>query len=412
MTQNLKEQLAEHFFRHQYGKTVSHLVRYFGLSQIQIAEDIVQDTLIKAMEAWSVHGIPDNPGGWVTDVARKKTINYLKREHNFKTNISKTLSRVSKESDENTSKDSTLRLIFACCHPSIPSESQIALALKTLCGLSISEIARALLTNNENVNKRLYRARIIFREQNIDFSIPVSQELENRLYGVYKTLYVLFNEGYYDPHHEESLRIDLCYEAIRLLKEVLYTFPNSSEGNGLLSLMLLSMARFKSRLDLENFPVALEQQNRQLWDLDLIHDGLTYLEKSITQNTPNQYQLQAGIAAEYCLATNFDSTNWKSVLQQYDLLEQIDPNPFISFNKAIAMFFSGEKQKAIESIQKLSEEKSFKKDSNYHLALGILFNYMGNMASSKKHLERALDLTQTERERLLIHVRIAALDSM
>ncbi|MEO0333913.1 MAG: sigma-70 family RNA polymerase sigma factor, partial [Bacteroidota bacterium] len=257
-------QLAEHFFRHNYAKMVAVLVRYFGLDQVEIAEDIVQDTLIEAMEKWSVSDIPQNPGGWLMDVAKKKTINRLKRDQLFHSKIIPSLPLSS--SDPEVETDSTLRMIFACCHPSLPDESQVALALKTLCELSVTEIAHALLTNEATVNKRLYRVKQKFRNGNISFEIPIDIELSDRLDNVFTTLYLLFNEGYYSLHAEKMIRTNLCFEATRLLKEVITAFPDSSKAKALLALMLLNIARFESRTDNNSMPVVLAEQNRAAWD--------------------------------------------------------------------------------------------------------------------------------------------------
>ena len=291
-------QLAAHFFRHNYAKMTAILVRYFGLNEVEIAEDIVQDTLVEAMEKWSIKGIPDKPEGWLMDVAKKKTINFLKRNQLFRNKIFPRLQSTSLSNggfellDGIGEDDSSLRMIFTCCHPSISSESQIALALKSLCGLSASEIATALLTNEATINKRLYRAKQKFRNKSIAFKIPDNHELIERLDNVFSTLYLLFNEGYYSSHREETIRIDLCFEAIRLLKLLIQSFPNSTKAKALLSLMLLSIARFESRLDKNGVLIILAEQNRKLWDASLIMEGIDALHQSMNGEDVNVYQLQ------------------------------------------------------------------------------------------------------------------------
>ena len=226
-------QLTAHFFRHNYAKMVAVLVRYFGLEEVEIAQDIVQDTLVEAMEKWSVQPIPENPEGWLMDVAKKKTINFLKRNQILHQKIlPKLQARTPSELDfsEGVEKDSTLRMIFTCCHPDLSNASQIALALKTLCGLSIPEIAYALLTNEATINKRLYRAKQKFRNRSIAYELPSKENLVDRLNNVLSTLYLLFNEGYYSAHPEKAIRIDLCFEAIRLVKNIQLYFPNSAKA--------------------------------------------------------------------------------------------------------------------------------------------------------------------------------------
>ncbi|MEM9329024.1 MAG: sigma-70 family RNA polymerase sigma factor [Bacteroidota bacterium] len=220
------KQLDEKLFRRSYAKTVAVLVKYFGLDEVETAEDIVQETLVEAFERWSVQGWPDHPEAWIMDVAKKKTINLLRRNRIFRDKILPQLERVEPASEAEL-QDSTLKMIFACCHPELPKGSQIALALKTLCGLSVPEIARALLTSTKTINKRLYRAKEKFRTAQIPFVIPDPSEFDHRLDSVCKTLYLLFNEGYYAPHHQEIIRADVCFEAVRLLKEVSARYDQS-----------------------------------------------------------------------------------------------------------------------------------------------------------------------------------------
>ncbi|MTI38830.1 sigma-70 family RNA polymerase sigma factor [Fulvivirga lutimaris] len=403
-------QLAAHFFRHSYARTVAILVRYFGLDQVEVAEDIVQDTLVEAVEKWSIHGIPDNPDGWIMDVAKKKTINLLKRKQLFATKVVPQLQDV--ESAEALVADSTLRMIFACCHPALPTESQIALALKTLCGLSIPEIAKALLTSEDNINKRLYRAKKKLREEKIAYDIPVATSLNDRLDSVCKTLYLLFNEGYYAPHHKEVLRIDLCYEAVRLLKEVEETFHNSAKVNGLLALMMFSLSRFESRLDKDDSLICLQDQNRSLWDKDLIAQGMNYLTKAIRTKEINTYQLQAGIAAEHCMSPDFASTNWQSIYQQYTILESLDSSFLVKMNRLIAYFYLGHKTEALTAMHALEHSQGFAQNTSYYMTLGTLYLNMQDDDNARYNLKEALIFAKNEREKDLIQTRLASIDSI
>ncbi len=403
--------LTEHFFRHSYAKTVAILVRYFGLDQVEMAEDIVQDTLIEAMEKWSIHAIPDNPEGWIMDVAKKKTINLIRRNQLFQTKIAPRLNTPVSYADTIVS-DSTLRMIFACCHPALPIESQISLALKTLCGLSVSEIARALLTTEGNINKRLYRAKKKFREEEIEYSIPIKTELNDRLDSVCKTLYVLFNEGYYAPHHKDVLRIDLCYDAVRLLKDVETTFADSAKVNSLLSLMLFSLARFESRLDQDDSLICLQDQNRKLWDQELIAQGMDYLSRAIQTAEVNPYQLQAGIAAEHCLSKDFESTNWQSIYQQYTLLESLNSTFLVKMNKQISYYFMGRREEALTALQGLKKLPDFTETVSYYLTLGTLYLLSREKEKASGYLAKAFSLTQSEKEKEIIQRRVDSINSM
>ena len=403
--------LAEKLFRHNYAKMVAILARYFGLKNVEIAEDIVQDTLMEAMKRWSVGTTPRNPEAWLMDVAKKKTINFLKREQLFKNKISARIRDVytyetELEFSEEIINDSTLRMIFSCCHPSIPVESQIALALKTLCGLNIAEISNALLTSETNVNKRLYRAKKRFRNGSVQFKIPNDTELSDRLDSVFSTLYLLFNEGYFSLHDDNVIRMDLCFEAIRLLKQVISSFPESNKAKALLALMLLTVARFESRLDANGTLIILSDQNRKLWDRSLIAEGMNYLHQSLNSTTANKYQLQTGIAAEHCLAESFQSTNWQSVYKQYCILEKMDANPIISFNKCISKYYSGLKREALNDLLKMKNIYEMETNPHYFVTLGVFYSELNEKEKAETSFKAALKLSKSTPEKELIQSKM------
>ena len=382
-------------------KMVAVLVSHFGLDQISLAEDVVQDTLVSAMEQWSVKGIPDNPGGWLMQVAKHKAINTLQRKRVYQKNVLPAWSTLHAP-DKEEINDSTLKMIFTCCHPDLPPESQVSLALKTLCGLSVDEISHAMLTTRSNINKRLYRAKEKFRTGGISFSIPEGEELKARLSNVCTTLYLLFNEGYYSLHHEDTIRMDLCYEAIRLIKQIEQNFPDYKKARALLALMLFNIARFESRLDDQGGLLILAEQDRNRWDQNLIAEGLECLHQSLDANSPNKYQLMAGIAAEHCLAADFQSTNWKSILQQYQILQKLDSNLLIRFNGLIAQFYAGQKAEAISDLTTLAEHPFFESKPLIFLTLAVFHHDMKDRTGSKTFFSKAVDLAQTRAERSLI----------
>lgn len=400
-------ELAAHFFRHNHAKLVAILVGYFGLKEVEIAEDIVQDTMVEAMEKWSVQSVPQNPEGWLIDVAKKKTINFLERNQNYKNRIlPKLKSHTDLDFGHAQKRDSTLRMIFACCHPDLPTESQVALALKTLCGLNIREIAEALLTNEATINKRLYRAKQKFRDGSIAFIIPESHQLDERLDSVLTTLYLLFNEGYYSAHQEQIIRMDLCFEAIRLLEEVIDTYPDLNEAKALLALMYLSIARTESRIDENGALIIFSEQDRNSWDQGLIARGIDYLHQSSGSQRLSSYHLQAGIAAEHCLAPDFAATNWKSIYKQYELLEKLHSNAIVSFNKAIARFYAGEKQQALKDLLTLQEEPELRQYTHYFASIGTFYAELGEMNKAIPFFEKALSFSKTENERASIRKRL------
>ncbi len=325
------------------------------------------------MEKWGVYSIPDNPEGWLMGVAKKKMVNYLKRNQNFKTKIAPNLATPLFHTDTTLEKDSTLKMIFKCCHPTLPTESQIALALKSLCGLSVGEISNALLTTESTVNKRLYRAKQKFRDGSIHFELPQEEDLTERLDNVFTTLYLLFNEGYYSSHSKKLIRMDLCFEAIRLVKDVIGHFPNSSKAKALLSLMLLSAARFESRTGQNEAIIILAKQDRTSWDKNLIAQGIDYLHQASSGKEISSYHLHAGIAAEHCLAESFQSTNWTSIHNQYTLLKRIASSPIILFNKAISKYYGVDKHDALADLIALKDSPELQKNLHYHTALGVFY---------------------------------------
>ena len=397
--------LEKDLFRRSYAKTVAILTNYFGLAQVEIAEDVVQDALVEAMERWSIQGIPKNPEGWIIEVSKKKAIDVFRRQNVYLSKVMPSLRALCAEGDHEN-KDSTLKMIFACCHPLLPKESQIALALKTLCGLSVSEIANALLTSVENINKRLYRAREKFRSQRIEFVTPEIDQAKDRIDSVCQTLYLLFNEGYYSPQYQHPIRTDLCYEAIRLLKEVESSFSRSSKVHGLLALMYLNMSRFESRLGEDNALVSLQDQDRSLWDQELIGLGVLHLNKSMEDHVPNKYQLQAGIAAEYCIARSFETINWGSVYSQYELLEALERSDLIYLNKQIAYFFLGNREEAFSRILQMTYDNDFKPNALHFLTLGVLSSYHGDEQKTSDYLGKALSLADSDKEKKLILARL------
>ncbi|NRB47109.1 MAG: sigma-70 family RNA polymerase sigma factor [Saprospiraceae bacterium] len=402
-------QLAEHFFRHSYGRLVAILVNYFGLSAVQLAEDIVQDTLMEAMEKWSIRTIPDDPEAWLMDVAKKKTINVLKRKQLYRDKIVPSFQETplaDLQLNSPLEADSTLKMIFTCCHPALPKESQIALALKTLCGLSVPEIASALLTQAATINKRLYRAKQKFRDQTILYEIPRAEELKERLDAVFATLYLLFNEGYYSSHHEKTIRIELCYEAIRLLRQVITRFEQARKAKALMALMFLNIARFESRTDAEGALVILSKQDRGLWDHSLIATGMEYLEQAISGSTPSIYHLQAGIAAEHCLATTFESTNWESITQQYAIMEKLDDSPLVKLNHNLAKFYAGRRKEALQTLLTLSNNPVLQRNVQYYATVGVFFLELHERAKAVPYFETALKLSTSDKEKDLIRKKM------
>ncbi len=327
--QNSVHAHVDHLFRHESGKLVSILTRIFGADNLELAEDVVQESLAEALTQWTYKGTPDNPSAWLFKVAKNKALNIISHEK-LRTRYASDVAHFLKSEwtaepalehifSEGQIQDDQLRMMFTSCHPSISADSQVALTLKTLCGFSIPEIAKAFLTTDENVNKRLVRAREKIREDKIPFEVPEGKFLEARLDTVLQTIYLLFNEGYSASMGKDLIRFELCEEAIRL-SEIIAGYEvlqNKSNVYAILSLMYLNASRFKSRTDSQGNILTLAEQDRSLWDRALMQKGFAYLEKSTDHKSLSIYHILAAISAYHCSASDFVSTDWKSILHLY-----------------------------------------------------------------------------------------------
>ncbi len=402
MSERNVNELIDHLFRHEAGKLVALLVKIFGTAHLELAEDIVQDTLLDALNRWSVSKIPDNPAAWITQVAKRKTINALKRlqsqhihyaqAHYLSGNNLEAIDEVFLDKEI---KDSQLRMIFTCCHPVLAVESQLALTLKTLCGFSVKEIANALLTTESNINKRLYRAKQKIKTTH--FEVPAGDALDERMNAVYLSLYLLYNEGYNSTHHETMIRQDICAEAIRLTL-LLNDQLETPKGNALLALMYLHAARFDARLDQRGGIIIFKDQDRNLWDRQMIALGLQYLQRSSTGNELSEYHLEAGIAAQHCVSDSYEATNWHNIARQYELLYHIKPNPIIQLNLAIVASQIEGIPTAVERLEGLLSNSKLK---NYYLlyaSLGMFYQELKQHNKAIAAFEAALERTASQSE--------------
>ena len=414
------EQTIDHLFRHEWGKMVAFLTRIFGAHNLEMAEDIAQDTLLKAFELWKIKGIPDNPPAWLMTVAKNRAMDVIRRErHNIRLSddvavlleseytIASTIENLTTEEEI---KDDQLRMMFACCHPALAGEAQVTMILKTLCGFSITEIAKAFLSNEENINKRLYRARQLFREGKVTLEIPTKNELGERLENVLTSIYLLFNEGYNATSHEDLIRNDLIQEALRL--GVLLTQNKQTarpEVYALLALMCFHAARTGSRLDEEGNILLLKQQDRSTWNQELIQTGISFLSQSAQGETFTKYHAEAGIAYQHCIAKKYHQTNWKNIVQQYDLLYQIHPTPIIALNRAIAI---GEWKGAREGLKAMEQIPDLQTLYNYYLlsaTLGEFYLKLNEPAKARPYFEKALSQTQSEKEKKLLREKMGGM---
>ena len=407
-------QTIDHFFRHESGKMVAVLTRLLGIQNLETAHDIVQDTLLQAMSTWSYSQPPDNPSGWLYRVAKNKAIDFLRREKKFR-EISPQyayllqseytlLPTVNNLFLANEIEDSQLRMMFACCHPSIPEESQIALTLKTLCGLNTAEIARAFLTSDETISKRIYRAREKIKSEKIDLDMPDRDELPGRVDTVLKSLYLLFNEGYNSSHPEQLIREDLCEEAMRLCllltQNPLTAYPRSK---ALLALMCFQASRLQTRLDGNGNIILLKYQDRTRWNQLLIKKGFEYLDAAAEPFELSAYHLEAAIASAHASSPDFEKTNWKSICHLYEKLYELQPNPVVAMNKAIAASYSGSKQNALNELLQI---KGLDGHYLYYASAGEMYFELNEKQKAEAFFQKAFLLTTSTPEKELLAKKI------
>lgn len=419
MSHDSPQHVVEHLFRYEYGKMIAVLTRVFGTHNLGMAEDVVQDAFLKAAQTWRYGQLPDNPAAWLMRVAKNKAIDIIRRQHTFRLYSEELVHHLQTQANEAVSiveqlfldteiADSQLRMVFACCHPSLKEEDQIALTLKTISGFSTTEIARALVTNETVIQKRLYRAKQFLKEEQITLEIPTGAQLTERLEIVYAVLYLLFNEGYNSGKEDELIRRDLCMEAMRLaLLLAQHPAGNQPATFALLSLMCFQASRFESRIGENNTIILLQHQDRSTWNKELIEKGFQYLNHSSQGQTLTIYHIESAIAAEHCMADTFENTNWEQMLYLYDLLQEMKPTPLVRLNRAIVLAQMKKTQQAIHEIWNIDDiDKLLTSQYLYSAVLGDLYNQAGDCGNAHKYLTQAHDLTTSLAEKKLIQEKI------
>jgi RNA polymerase sigma-70 factor (ECF subfamily) len=410
--------VVERLFREEWGKMVATLTRIFGIEHLTLAEDVVQEALARALQTWPFYGIPENPSAWIMRVSRNLALDHARRASLFRHKEAEIAAFL--EHPETTEpifteaeiQDDRLRMIFACCHPQVPQDAQVALALKTLCGFSTAEIASAFLSSEAAVAKRLTRAKLRIREARIPFEIPAGAELSARLESVLQTLYLLFNEGYKASGGERLVREELCHEAIRLATLVAgHPSCERPAVHALLALMLLNAARLPARTDPEGNLRLLEEQDRTRWDHEMIARGMRHLAESASGAEAGAYHLQAGIAACHCTARDYTSTDWPLILSLYDQLLEIDASPVIALNRAVALANVHGAQAGLDAAEALRAEGGLESYYLLHVVLGELETRLGRSNAAAGHFRRALERTEATAEREFLAKKLRASES-
>ncbi|MFI5139760.1 MAG: RNA polymerase sigma factor [Sphingobacteriales bacterium] len=408
-----EQELIPHLFRTEFRKITAVLCKTFGVENMEIAEDIAGETFLTAMETWPYKGVPKNPAAWLYLVAKNKAKNYLSRDHIFSEKISAQIVNNSAGieeieidlSDKNIT-DSQLQMLFAICHPAISAEAQIGLALRVLCGFGIDEIANALLSNKETINKRLFRAKEKLRSEKIKIEFPGETEIGKRLDTVLTTLYLLFSEGYYSESRDVLLREDLCLEAMRLTYLLIENEQtNQPKVNALIALMCFHSSRFEARKTQNGEIILYHDQDESLWNCELIAKGAYFLHHASQENEISKYHLEAAIA--YMNTMKADTKEkWENILHYYNLLLQLEYSPVAALNRTYALSKVQGKQAAIFQAEKLKlEDNHF-----YYTLLGELYTGIDN-AKALENFQTAISLARTNTDKQTIQKKINGIQS-
>ncbi|MBO3698613.1 RNA polymerase sigma factor [Roseivirga sp. E12] len=401
----------DHLFRHEYGKLVSLFVNRYSPHLIDKIEDSVQEALYKAAKIWSYQPMPENPSAWLYRVANNQLIDFLRKdnknadwEHHEDRIIEKETTELELP-EKKVIVDDQLRMIFACCHPAMKPTEQLMLSLKLLCGLSIREIARALLKNEEATKKAITRAKKKFKDEVGMLSVPNDEEITSRLAEVLQVIYLLFNEGYKATEGAKLIKTELCEEAIRLAF-LLTNEPNCDKGelNALISMMLFKAARFPARMDAEGNLLTLEHQDRKLYDEEYIKWGWDFLRQSSKFENTSAYQLEAAISAYYTTARTYEVTNWKTILGLYNSLVKIKPIPVVKMSRVVVLSKVEGPAKALKVMESI--ELDIKGNQSFQALKADLYADLGNWSLARVFLQKAITQAQNIAERKFLEKKL------
>jgi RNA polymerase sigma-70 factor (ECF subfamily) len=408
-------ELVEHFFRHEFGRLVALLTRSLGVRRLALVEDVVQSALVQALETWGRRGVPEDPAAWLFRTARNLAIDVLRRERVH----AEALPRLAEDTLQHEPRteahfadeigDEPLRLLFVCCHEEIPAESRVAFSLRMLCGFSTAEIARALLTTEANVQKRIKRARDRLRELDVAFDTPPAEQLAARLDAVLAVVYLLFSQGCFVTHGDEPIRRDLCDEARRLGRMLAsHSVGDVPAVHALLALMCFHAARFGARIALDGTVVLLEVQDRTAWNWSDVREGMGWLANSAAGEVLSRYHVEAAIAWEHCRAPTFADTDWQRIAELYDTLERIAPSPLHTLNRAVAEAYLHGPQAGLDLLAASPPDAVPVRYPAWHTVIGELHFRLGEHAAAERAWEEALRLTSARADRDFLTRRLAA----
>ena len=410
--------LSEHLFRRESGRLVAALTRLFGVHNLALAEDVVQDAFCRALEVWKVRGVPENPSAWLMAAAKNRALDVVRRERTART-FAPELGRALESEwtlapsiDEAFAgaaiRDEQLRMMFSCCHPRLTEDVQVALVLNILCGFGAAEIAGAFLLPRATMEKRIARGKKTLAGARRLFDLA-DAEFRARLSAVRRALYLLFNEGYHGASAETSVRTDLCADAIRLTMLMLDAPAAADpETHALAALMCLQAARLPARLDQSGELSPLFDQDRSRWDRQLIQQGLALLERSATGSTITAYHVEAAIAAEHATASTLDATNWPAIVSLYDRLMALAPSPVVALNRAIAIAQRDGAEPGLEALRTIAGVERLRGYPFYEAAIGELELRRGNVEAARNHFSAAKAVARSPVERRFLERRMRA----
>lgn len=411
-------QLDAHFFRREAGRLLAALTRLLGVHHLALAEDVVQDTLLSAVEVWKFRGVPEHHSAWLMAAARNRALSALRR--------ARTADRFAPElgrllEDEGASeplleelflppalRDAELRMMFSCCHPRLSEEVQVALILSLLCGFSVEEVASAFLVTPAAMEKRIGRGKKVLASSQRLFELT-ADDFVPRLSAVHRALYLLFSEGYHGACSEQVVRAELCQEAMRLARLLVEHAPAATPAtHALAALMALNAARLPGRIDAAGELTALLDQDRTRWDAALIVEGLKWLETSAAGQVPTEYHVEAGIAALHAAAGSAAQTRWGDIVSLYDALMRLRPSPVVALNRAIALAQHKGPLRGLEALEAISDRERLASYPFHAAAMGELHWRLGHAQAAREHFQRAHGLARNDAERRFLGRRIAA----
>ncbi|WP_089373430.1 RNA polymerase sigma factor [Dokdonia pacifica] len=410
----MEPKLIDHLFRHHYGKMVSVLVRIFGLPHLEIIEDAIQDTFIKATLSWK-NNQPDNPEAWLTQAAKNRVLDLFRKLTAEKKRVPHIASGIDTIAIQelfldSEIEDSQLRMIFTACHPYLNPKDRIAFALKTVSGFSSKEIAAALLSKEETIKKRLSRARTSIQKEHISFQIPKGKTLALRLDSVLEVLYLIFNEGFHSTKKEIIVRKELCAEAMRLCKMLLnHKNTKTTKSYALFAIMCFHAARIDSKTTHDNQLLDLQHQDRSQWYFPLIKLGNTAMHKAVETDTFSTYHYEAAIAAEHLKAKTFKDTNWKAILHWYECLYALQPMPIHLLNIAVVQLQDSRFRESYQLLQQLEPETLGQRSYLYYATLSDYYLTQEDYKKAIMHMDIAIDLVTNQQEKEYLEKKRIAL---